>query len=78
MVYKYDCYIVFFIILFGIKQLNKLWKKTFKNIYQLSCFVGHPVPAGLTTKNEILMTTLNSLKMTIKMHNLKKNALKSL
>ena len=22
---------------------NKLWKKTFKSIYQLSCFVGHPV-----------------------------------
>ena len=35
--------IIFFIILFGIKQLNKLWRKTFKTIYQLSCFVGHPV-----------------------------------
>ena len=34
---------MFIIILFGIKQLKKLWKKTFKNIYQLSCFVGHPV-----------------------------------
>ena len=28
---------------FGIKQLNKLWKKTFETIQQLSCFVGHPV-----------------------------------
>ena len=34
---------MFIIILFDIKQLNKLWKKTFKNIHQLSCFVGHPV-----------------------------------
>ena len=25
------------------KNLNKLRKKTFKTIYQLSCFVGHPV-----------------------------------
>ena len=25
-------------------ELNKLWKKTFKTIHQLSCFVGHPVP----------------------------------
>ena len=32
--------IIFFVILFGIKQLNKLWKKTFLTIY---CFVGHPV-----------------------------------
>ena len=31
-----------FIIVFGIKQLNKLWKKTFWTIYQLSCFVEHP------------------------------------
>ena len=38
------CHIIFFVILFGIKlkQLNKLWKKTFKTIHQLSCFVGHP------------------------------------
>ena len=36
-------YRIFFIIRFGIKQLNKLWKKTFETIYQLSCFVGHPV-----------------------------------
>ena len=34
---------MFIIILFDIKQLNKLWKKTFKNIHQLSCFVGHLV-----------------------------------
>ena len=33
----------FFIILFDIKELNKLWKKTFKTIYQLSCFLGHQV-----------------------------------
>ena len=26
-----------------IRQLNSLWKKTFKTIHQLSCFVGHPV-----------------------------------
>ena len=32
-----------FIILFGIKELNKLWKQTFKTIHQLSCFLGHPV-----------------------------------
>jgi len=32
-----------FIILFDIKQFNKLWKKTFKTIYQLPFFVGHPV-----------------------------------
>ena len=23
---------------------NKIWKKTFKTIHQLLCFVGHPVP----------------------------------
>ena len=34
---------MFFIILFGIKELCKLWKKTFKTIHQLSFFVGHPV-----------------------------------
>ena len=34
---------MFIIILLGIKQLNKLWKKTFLNIHHLSCFVGHPV-----------------------------------
>ena len=28
------------IILFGVKELNKLWKKTFKTIHQLSCFRG--------------------------------------
>ena len=32
-----------FNILFGIKQLHKLWKKTFLTILQLSCFVGHSV-----------------------------------
>ena len=38
---------MFIIILFSIKQLQKLWKKTFQNIYQLSCFVGHPVVVPL-------------------------------
>jgi len=32
-----------FIILFGIKELNKLWKKIFKTIHHMSCFMGHPV-----------------------------------
>ena len=32
-----------FIILFDIKELYKIWKKAFKTIPQLSCFVGHPV-----------------------------------
>ena len=36
-------YKIFFFYLFGIKQFNKLCKKTFKIIYQMSCFVGHPV-----------------------------------
>ena len=39
----YDCHIIFVIIVFGIKKLKKSWKKTFITIYQLSCFVGHPV-----------------------------------
>ena len=34
---------MFLIMLFGIKELNKLWKKTFKIVPQLSCFLGHPV-----------------------------------
>ena len=33
--------VIFFIILFGIKELNKICKKTFNTIHQLSCFVGH-------------------------------------
>ena len=37
------------ISLFSIKQLIKLWKKTFKTIHQLSCFVGHPVLEIKTT-----------------------------
>ena len=41
-IYFTDCHIIFFVILLGIKQLNKLWKKTFLTIHQLSCFVGHP------------------------------------
>ena len=32
---------MFFIILLGIKERYKLWKKTFETIHQLSCFVGH-------------------------------------
>ena len=41
---------MFIIVLFGIKQLNKIWKK----IHQLSCFVGHPVGPCLcpTTENK--------------------------
>ena len=34
------CPYVFFIILLGIKQHNKLWKKTFKTIHQMLCFLG--------------------------------------
>ena len=34
--------IYFFIILFGIKQLNKLWKKTFKTILPTVMFRGTP------------------------------------
>ena len=43
------------IILFGIKQLKKLWKKTFENIHQLSCFVGHPVSS--VESNQIMCAT---------------------
>ena len=32
----YDCHKIFWC-----KHLNKLWKKTLKTIFQLSCFVGH-------------------------------------
>ena len=39
---------MFFIILFGINELYKLWKKTFKTIHKLSCFVGHPVVRNKT------------------------------
>ena len=42
---------MFSIIFFGIKQLNKLWKKTFYSIEQLLCFVGHPVCALCTVYN---------------------------
>ena len=38
---NFDCHVRYFIILF--KELNKLWKMTFKTVYQLSCFVGHTV-----------------------------------
>ena len=38
-----DCHVVFLTFIFYIRQHNNLWKKTFKNIHQLSCFVGHPV-----------------------------------
>ena len=45
---------MFIIILFGIKQINKIWKKTFLTIYQLSCFLGHPVyHFGVKTHNII-------------------------
>ena len=39
---------IYFIILFDIKELNKLWKTTFKTVHQLSCLVGHPVPSYLS------------------------------
>ena len=39
---QYDCHIIFFIILFGIKQLNKLCKETFWTINQQSCFFKTP------------------------------------
>ena len=29
-----------------------MWKKTFKTIHQLSCFVGQPVPAAQDSKGE--------------------------
>ena len=48
---------MFFIILFGIKELKKLWKKTFKTIHKLSCFLGHPVP------KEILLRLLIDTKL---------------
>ena len=43
---------MFIIILFDIKQLNKLWKKTFKNIHQLSfswdtLYIMHSTPFNL-------------------------------
>ena len=31
------------LVSYSIKQLIKLWKKTFQTIHQLSYFVGHPV-----------------------------------
>ena len=34
---------MFIIILFGIKQLKKNMEEDILKIYQLSCFVGHPV-----------------------------------
>ena len=44
---------------FNIKY--SVWKKTFKNIHQLSCFVGHPVPAVFL----VLLTVENKLKFEI-------------
>ena len=34
---------LFFIIVFDIQQLNKLWKKTFRTVNRLSCFAGQHV-----------------------------------
>ena len=41
--FKINFTILFFIILFGINEPNKLWKKKFKTIHHLSYFVGHLV-----------------------------------
>ena len=65
---------MFFIILFGIKELYKLWKKTFKTIHQLSYFVGHPVdPKTVDKKDDIsaisynlMLYKVNSLKVACK------------
>ena len=64
-----------FITLFGIKELYKLWKKTFKPSPQLSCFVGHPVTYKPTKFilsvyrnifNHILFSHLKSVKKALK------------
>ena len=53
---------MFIIILFGIKQLEKLWKKTFKNIYQMSFFVGHPVACvGFPTQVDFTCAQLRDI-----------------
>ena len=36
------------IILFNIKEPNKLWKKQIKTIHQLSWFMGHPLLKDLS------------------------------
>ena len=33
-----------------------MWKKTFKTIHQLSCFVGHPVTVMYTCVGRVNMT----------------------
>ena len=40
---------------FSIKQLIKLWKKTFLTIDQLSFFVGHPVCINKTLQENMYM-----------------------
>ena len=37
-------YKIFVIILIGIKQLKKIMEEDILTIYQMTCFVGHPVP----------------------------------
>ena len=54
--------IQYFFILFRIKQLNKLWKKTFITIHQLLCFVGHPVTEMLGSSCGILKDWVLNLK----------------
>ena len=53
---------MFIIILFGILQLKKLWKKTFLNIHQLSCFVGHPVAQVPGVTSGIIKSNLKKKK----------------
>ena len=67
----YDCHIIFFIIVFCIKQLKKLWKKTFITIHQLSCFVEHPVLDPSTYK---VTTFFKTTILTAGNSNLKKNS----
>ena len=43
-----------FIILFGIKELNKLWKKIFKTIHQHVLFYGTPCSLKLFTTCPVL------------------------
>ena len=48
----YDCHKIFWC-----KHLNKLWKKTLKTIFQLSCFVGHPLHSGFISIQNVAKKT---------------------
>ena len=66
MLLKYYCHVVFLIIIvFGIKQRNKLWKKTFYTNHQLSCFVGHPVYTKKTSNLWKLTSFDNKMMKTV-------------